>query len=324
MGLGLEERTVAKELTDEAGHFWGRAFSRNIGLLTTREMGALRRARVAIAGLGGMGGCHLLTLARTGVGKFHLAEFDAFELHNMNRQAGARVTSLGKKKIDVLIEDVLNVNPFLEIKKFPEGVTDENRDDFLAGVDVVLDALDAFALDARRRLFNRAREKGIPVVTAGPLGFGAAVVVFTPEGMGFDQYFDIHDGMSEEEKLISFFTGLSPKLPHLRYMDRKSVNLLAHRGPSLGLACQLAAGLAAVDAIRLITGRGKVRAAPAYLTVDPYTSLYHRGRLWFGNGSPWRRLYRKAAVWFLKRGQNANAAEPQESSTQEGERCESL
>ena len=65
------------------------AFSRNIGWVTRDEQHDLRDKRVAIAGMGGVGGSHLLTLTRLGIGGFHLADFDTFELANFNRQAGA-------------------------------------------------------------------------------------------------------------------------------------------------------------------------------------------------------------------------------------------
>jgi len=81
---------------------YNHAFSRNIGWLTEDEQQRLRGARVAIAGLGGVGGFHLLTLARLGVGRFNIADLDRFELANFNRQAGASVSSLGRPKVEVL------------------------------------------------------------------------------------------------------------------------------------------------------------------------------------------------------------------------------
>jgi tRNA A37 threonylcarbamoyladenosine dehydratase len=79
------------------------AFSRNLGWLTAGEQQTLRGKCVAIAGLGGVGGLHLLTLVRLGVGRFRLAEFDTFELVNFNRQIGAALSSIGKPKIDVIM-----------------------------------------------------------------------------------------------------------------------------------------------------------------------------------------------------------------------------
>ncbi|HSG22550.1 MAG TPA: ThiF family adenylyltransferase, partial [Azonexus sp.] len=62
------------------------AFSRNIGWVTEAEQQRLRQSRVAIGGLGGVGGVHLLTLARLGIGRFTIADFDVFDVVNFNRQ----------------------------------------------------------------------------------------------------------------------------------------------------------------------------------------------------------------------------------------------
>jgi len=75
---------------------YSEAFSRNIGLLSQTEQERVRGARVAIAGLGGVGGNHALALARIGFGSFSLADMDKFELANMNRQVGATIDTLGR------------------------------------------------------------------------------------------------------------------------------------------------------------------------------------------------------------------------------------
>lgn len=82
------------------------AFARNIGWVTHDEQQVLRSKHVAIAALGGVGGAHLITLARLGVGRFSIADFDRFELPNFNRQAGAAVSTLGQPKTAVLVSQV--------------------------------------------------------------------------------------------------------------------------------------------------------------------------------------------------------------------------
>ena len=187
------------------------AFLRNIGILTQAEQDKLADAKVAIPGMGGVGGVHLITMTRTGVGKFHLADFDTYEPVNINRQFSARVPDFGRSMIDVMKEQALSINPYLEIKEFHEGINESNIDDFLDGVQVVLDGLDFFAFDIRRPLFNRAREKRIYVITAGPLGFSSAMLIFSPyEGMSFDEYFNIVDGMAPQDQYLSFALGLAP------------------------------------------------------------------------------------------------------------------
>src|SRR5512143_3499355 len=120
------------------------AFSRNLGFLSQEEQTRLKHARLAIAGLGGTGGAQVHALARMGIGKFHLADPDTFELVNFNRQSGATVPNLGRPKTDVARETILAINPEAEIEVFEVGITVGNIDSFLQGVDVVVDSLDFY------------------------------------------------------------------------------------------------------------------------------------------------------------------------------------
>ena len=148
------------------------AFARTVGWVTEQELATLREKRVAIAGLGGVGGAHLLALTRLGIGRFHVADFDRFELTNFNRQAGAGMSTLGREKSEVLAEMARDVNPDLELSVFSEGVHEGNLGDFLEGVDLYVDGLDFFAVEARRAVFAACIQRGIPAVTAAPLGMG--------------------------------------------------------------------------------------------------------------------------------------------------------
>jgi tRNA A37 threonylcarbamoyladenosine dehydratase len=191
------------------GFSYGEAFSRNIGWVTADEQQVLRRKRVAVAGLGGVGGAHVLTMARLGFGALHVADFDTFDLNNFNRQSGALVSTLGRHKTEVLANMARDINPQLDLRILPDGVTDANRDRFLAGVDVYVDGLDFFALDARRATFAACAGLGIPAITAAPLGMGAALLNFLPGRMTFERYFRL-DGLPEEDQAIRFLLGLSP------------------------------------------------------------------------------------------------------------------
>lgn len=266
------------------------AFSRNIGWLTRQEQDELRRKRVAIAGLGGVGGVHLLTLCRLGIGRFHLADFDTFDLANFNRQAGATVGSLGQPKLDVMIRQAQDIHPEVEITGFPEGVTAANLDAFLDGVDIFIDGLDFFAFGARRQVFAACAAKGIPAVTAAPLGMGAAVLNFLPGGMSFDDYFRLDDG-SEAEQAVRFLMGLAPARLQMGYLaDPSAVDLANRRGPSTIMACQLCAGVAATEALKILLGRGPLRVAPRGYHFDAYRNKLALTWRPGGNRNPLQRV----------------------------------
>ena len=271
--------------------YMAEAFSRNIGLLTQAEQDKLANAKIAIPGMGGVGGVHLITMTRTGVGNFHIADFDTYEPVNINRQFGARVPDFGRPKMQVMKEQALSVNPYLEITEFPEGISSSNIDDFLDGVQVVIDGLDFFSFDTRRLLFNRAQEKGIYVITAAPLGFSSAVLIFSPhEGMSFDEYFDINNPMPEKEKLLRFAMGLAPKATHIKYMDLSKVDLDSKAGPSLNIACQVCSAMAATEAVRIILNKGRIKPVPHFFQFDPYVQKYKKGKLYMGNRNPIQRI----------------------------------
>lgn len=266
------------------------AFSRSIGFLDAADLERLSRAKVAVPGLGGVGSAHVSTLARLGIGAFALADMDVYNPVNMNRQQGARVDTWGKAKLDSVAQDVRAINPFVELDLYPEGLTTGNIDAFLRGVDVVIDGLDFFVFDVRRLLFNRARELNIPVITAGPLGFSSALLVFTPRGMRFDEYFDVHDSLATDRKYLHFALGLAPAGLHASYLDATAVDFHMRKGPSLVVGCQMSAALAATEAARLILHRKGLRETPYYLQMDPYLKKLKKGRLYRGNKSPLQRL----------------------------------
>lgn len=266
------------------------AFSRNIGWLAPHEQEALRYKRVAIAGLGGVGGAHLLTLARLGIGAFNLADFDTFELPNFNRQSGASMSTLGQSKIETMAAAAKDINPELALRLFPEGITPANIPEFLSGVDLYVDGLDFFAFPAREAIFQACAEFGVPAITVAPLGMGAALLNFLPGGMTFEEYFRL-TGLPEAEKMVRFLLGLSPAMLQRRYVaDPSTVDFARHRGPSTAMACQLCAGVAATEALKILLKRGKIHAAPHGVHFDAYRNqLKHTWRPW-GNHHPIQRI----------------------------------
>lgn len=266
------------------------AFSRNIGWVTTNEQEILRNKRIAIAGMGGVGGVHLLALARLGIGAFNIADFDVFDIANFNRQAGASMSSLGKPKAEVMAALAKDINPDLDIKIFPQGIGKDNLSDFFTDVDLYVDGLDFFVFSIRQATFAACAELDIPAVTAAPLGMGTAVINFLPGGMTFEEYFQLGD-LPDEEKALRFLLGLAPAGLHFGYLvDPSRVDLVNHRGPSTIMACQLCAGAAATEALKILLNRGNVRAAPHGLHFDAYRGKLSRTWRPGGNSNLLQRL----------------------------------
>lgn len=266
------------------------AFSRTVGWITRDEQATLRAKRVAIAGLGGVGGSHLFTLTRLGIQAFNLADLDRFGVENFNRQAGAFVSTVGQPKVDVVSRMARDINPDLDIEKFPGGVTFDNMERFLDGVDLYVDGLDFFVIDIRARLFAMCAERGIPAITAAPLGMGAAFLAFLPGHMTFEQYFRM-EGKPTNEKLLRFMVGLAPAVLHQGYLvDPSAVDLAHQKGPSTPMACEICAGIAGVQALKILLGRGDVLAAPRGLHFDAYRNKLARTWRPGGNNNPLQRL----------------------------------
>ncbi len=277
---------------------YGKAFSRNLGWVTGQEQERLRHCRVAIAGMGGVGGFHLLTLARLGVGAFNLADFDRFDLVNFNRQAGAGVSTLGKPKLEVMASMARDINPELDLRLFPTGVDERVLNEFLADVDLFVDGLDFFALDIRQAVFAACAERGIPAVTVAPLGMGAALLSFLPGHMSFDDYFGFAQN-SQLEKAMRFFVGLAPARLQMGYLvDPSTIDLANHKGPSTPMGCMLCAGVAGTEALKILLRRGRVYSAPWGVHYDAFKNRL--ARTWRPGGND-RNPLQKFALAALRR-----------------------
>ncbi|NMP30538.1 ThiF family adenylyltransferase [Thalassotalea sp. M1531] len=252
------------------------AYSRNIGWVTEEEQQTLKSKRIAIAGMGGVGGEHLLTLIRLGITKFNLSDFDEFGCENTNRQAGANIHTYDRKKLDTMVEMALSINPELEINTFPDGIDENNTAEFLKDVDCYVDSLDFFALEARKRVFSLCEAKRIPATTAAPIGMGTAFLNFLPDGMTFEEYFRF-EGYSENEQYLKFFLGLTPAALQQAYLvDPSRLDLANKKGPSTIIGCKLAAGVAASNVAKILLNRGQVITIPWGMHFDAYTNQFKK------------------------------------------------
>ncbi|HKU63835.1 MAG TPA: ThiF family adenylyltransferase [Rhizomicrobium sp.] len=287
---------------------YAEAFDRNLGWLTEKEQQSLRGKTIAIAGMGGVGGVHLLTLVRLGITKFRIADLDVFEVANFNRQVGAMMSTLDQPKVAVLARMAKDINPEVEIVEFSAGVTAENLDDFLCGADLFIDGFDFFVLDIRRRTFARCRALGIPAMTAAPVGMGVAFLLFTADNMAFEDYFRL-EGKSELRQYINFLMGLAPSGMHRSYLvDPTRLDVIRRKAPSTMVGVQLCASFTAAQTVKLLLGRGSVNPAPFHYHFDSYLNIFKAGPR-RGNNGLIQRLKGDAVERALKKQLGSSRAE---------------
>lgn len=140
-------------------------FVRTQMLLGKDALTALNNARVAVFGIGGVGGYVCEALVRSGVGAFDLIDNDRVSLSNLNRQIIATRKTIGRYKVDVMKERMLEINPQVDVRIYKSFFLPENADDFPFGeYNYIADAVDTVA--AKLELIVRANRMNIPVISA--------------------------------------------------------------------------------------------------------------------------------------------------------------
>lgn len=158
--FGLSEREAMCALLDSG--FWPERFRRSRSVLSAEGLKRLLRARVFIAGCGGLGGHVAALLARSGVGSFVLCDPDVFDESNLNRQMFCTEAALGRAKAETAREALLAMASHLHIEAHVLAVDAENLPALLAGCSAVVDGLDS--LPKKIMLEEAAAQAGLPFV----------------------------------------------------------------------------------------------------------------------------------------------------------------
>ena len=140
-------------------------FSRTQLLLGADAMESLNSKRVAVFGIGGVGGYVCEALVRSGIGSFDLIDDDKVCITNLNRQIIATRKTLGKYKVAVMRDRMLEINPDAKIEIHKCFFLPENADDFaFSEYDYIVDAVDT--VTAKIELIMRAQKEGVPIISA--------------------------------------------------------------------------------------------------------------------------------------------------------------
>ena len=140
-------------------------FSRTRMLLGDEAMDRLKQARVAVFGVGGVGGHVVEALVRSGVGALDLIDSDRVALSNLNRQIIATRDTLGMLKVDAAKARALSINPDCQVRTWPIFFLPETADQFdFSQYDYVVDAIDTVA--GKLQLIEAAKTAGVPVISS--------------------------------------------------------------------------------------------------------------------------------------------------------------
>ena len=140
-------------------------FSRSMLVLPDNSINALKNKKIAIFGIGGVGSFTLETLSRTGVENFVIVDNDTVSISNINRQIIATTSNIGKLKVEVAKDRILDINPNINVETYNTFVTKDNINDFnFSEFDYIIDAIDT--ISSKILLIEKAKEYNIPIISS--------------------------------------------------------------------------------------------------------------------------------------------------------------
>lgn len=140
-------------------------FQREELLIGKENLLKLHNAKVVIYGIGGVGSFVCEALARAGIGKFLLIDFDKIDITNLNRQIHATYKTIGKYKVDAMKERIMEINPDAQVSTIKEILKEENEEEFIdSSCDYIIDAVDT--VSTKIKLILKADKEKIPIISS--------------------------------------------------------------------------------------------------------------------------------------------------------------
>jgi molybdopterin/thiamine biosynthesis adenylyltransferase len=256
-------------------------FERDFGVYTVEEQGRIRKARVVIIGCGGIGGVVALALARSGLEHFVLYEYDVYSISNLNRQIACYCDTLGINKAVCIRDAILKINSEADVTLFTEALKPEEIGKAIEMGDVFMPAADEWPLSIAA--LGMAKDMGKPAIMAYPVGALARVSTFLPDGpyaaeclvqpykAGYEELKVFMDNPANRSVLQYYCTEggwtkewfedwCQSKKPHAQ----------------LCTTAWITGTLAALEILKLVSGKWEVVAAPRYWRITPTSATIAR------------------------------------------------
>jgi molybdopterin-synthase adenylyltransferase len=168
-------------------------YMRNLQTYSPAEQARLLKTRMAIVGLGGLGGTVIEILARAGVGALDMIDYDNFEDHNLNRQLLSTHKGLGSSKAQAARERVRAINASVDVTIHDLQLTPENASRLIGASQIVIDCLDD--IGTRFTLEAAAKQVGVPLVSAAVAGLSGHITTIFPEDVGLALIYGPREGL---------------------------------------------------------------------------------------------------------------------------------
>ncbi|KPA09732.1 hypothetical protein MHK_010072 [Candidatus Magnetomorum sp. HK-1] len=250
-------------------------FKRNYGVFTEKEQERIANARVLIVGCGGIGGTVAVILARSGVKRFVLVDFDIYEASNVNRQIACFSSTLGQKKSTAIKDQILDINPEADVLSFENLLNHDEIFQLMKTVDFVFPAADDFAFSIF--IFRQSQKLKIPALLVVPSGTWANVSIILPGRPCVENIYGIPKVNSYKELKDIFETDLY-KFGAINYLTQGSWRIdyyesfMKDDAPPTQICpiVWLSSTIGALEVLKVISGKWAPVASPKYweITID--------------------------------------------------------
>lgn len=251
--------------------------ARNKNLITEEEQEKLFESTISLTGLS-VGSGIAATLAHMGIGgTFKIADFDTLDTSNLNR-VRTGLTKVGEKKLKILTEELFEINPYITIIPYEEGLSDDNLKDFVKDTDIIFEIIDDFKMKMKLRF--EARKRRVPLMMLTNLQDSVLIDIERYDREENLPIFNGRIGNLEEEILSSeiskedekrFAIGIVGKenLPERLLASVQDIGKTLVGRPQLASTVSIGSGMAAYFARKIVLREG-VPSGRTLVTFDSF------------------------------------------------------